>query len=762
MKLRYLFSIILSSALLFAGCTKDEPTDSFDNFKLSETYLSISEEGGTAVLTVNSDKDWSFMETDPNDKDYKWPSWLTADKMSGAAGETVVTLSAEKSDAGREAEIKIKNGNLMQFFRVRQGSMTPVSATCKEVIDGPDGKTFRVKGVCTSIANTLYGNWYLNDGTGEVYIYGTLDSEGQDKNFASWNLEVGDVIEVEGPKTTYGTTIELVNVTVIKIEKALLKLPVESAQVEKEGATLEFKVAYKGNGVFNKVSEDSREWLSVVDMDYIPGTPSKLEPNPADTAVLKINVLPNDGAIRTGKIFVTSNMAEFDGDEAEISSTEGVFTVTQKGNVLTVEDGYYGFVAENAGKYYSASPLAADKKYGYINANNADVLESLPSTDLFKLTAVEGGYTIQDPSGRYYYQQGTYDNFNVSTTAPKEGHVWTLYSAGEAVKVVNALTGKTIQFDPAYGNWGAYAETKGLLPVLMSAVPATIANGKYYIKVEGSGVNGVATPLTGNYGYINLSSDVVEANAFTFTYAYPNGYTIADPEGKKYYQTGTYNNFNRGPAPKEGQYWSIEKLADGKYEIMNLSVNKWWQYSVKYKSFGSYNSAQNNALMPVLVPLEGSSDEGGNEGGNQGGNDGALTNPFTSNVNFEGVASAYTDGIANVNGTEGIKTLKLGSSKVNGEGKITLPAGTKTLKFYAVAWKGNACKLEFSMGGLVIATQAIAANDGATNVAPYTITVTASDCYTLTFNSALTAETDLTVKTVDKPRAILFGINASK
>ena len=74
-----------------------------------------------------------------------------------------------------------------------------------------------------------------------------------------------------------------------------------------------------------------------------------------------------------------------------------------------------------------------------------------------------------------------------------------------------------------------------------------------------------------------------------------------------------------------------------------------------------------------------SSDEGGNEGGNQGGNDGALTNPFTSNVAFEGVTSAYTDGEANVNGTEGIKTLKIGTSKVNGEGKITLPAAMNGL-----------------------------------------------------------------------------------
>ena len=640
--------------------------------------------------------------------------------------------------------------------------MTPVSATCKEVIDGPDGKTFRVKGVCTSIANTTYGNWYLDDGTGEIYVYGTLDSEGQTKNFASWGLEVGDVIEVEGPKTTYGTTVELVDVTVLKIEKALLKLPVESAQVEKEGGQIEFKVAYKGNGIFNTIPEDCMDWISVIDMEYVPGTPTKLEPNPADTAVVKVNVLPNDGALRECKIKVSSKMADFKDGEAEISSTDGVFTVTQKGNVLTIADGYYGLVANSGASYISAGPVPADKTYGYLTANTASAIESLPETDLFKFTAVNGGYTIQDLSGRYYYQTGTYNNFNVSASVPKDGHVWTLYSDGATVKVVNATTGKTLQYDAQYNSWGAYSDMRGILPSLIEGVPATIKSGKYYIKVEGSGVNGVATPLTSNYGYIKLSSDVVEANAFTFTYAYPMGYTIADPEGKKYYQTGTYNSFNRGPEPKEGKYWSVEKQSDGTYKILNLSVMKWWQYSVGYTSFGSYNTVQSNSLMPKLVALDGSSDEGGDQGGNQGGSDSTLSNPFTSNVSFAGVSSGYTDGVATVNGTENIATLKLGTSKLFGEGKVTLPAGTKTVKFYAVAWKGNACKLEFSIGGSVVATQAIAANDGATGNSPYTMTVSASDCYTLTFPNALTANTDLTVKTVDKYRAILFGINASK
>ena len=225
MKLRYLFSIILSSLLLLAGCAKEDPIG-YDNMQLSQTYLSIPQEGGSVSFTVESAAAWEFIVEDhwpevlTRDKTTqevtkRVPSWLSANIMNGGAGKTTVTLSAAAAEAGREIEIKIKNCNLVQFVRVRQGSMTTEAATCAEVLAGPDGKTYRIKGVCTSIVNTQYGNWYINDGTGEVYIYGTLDSEGEEKNFASWGLEVGDVVELEGPKTTYGTTVELVNVTVL-------------------------------------------------------------------------------------------------------------------------------------------------------------------------------------------------------------------------------------------------------------------------------------------------------------------------------------------------------------------------------------------------------------------------------------------------------------------------------------------------------------------------------------------------------------------
>ncbi|MBQ7442088.1 MAG: leucine-rich repeat protein [Prevotella sp.] len=94
-----------------------------------------------------------------------------------------------------------------------------IEATCKQVIDGPDGAIYRVTGVCKEIVNSTYGNWYLEDETGTIYIYGTVDSNGQYPRYTSWEsfgINVGETITVQGPKTTYKDTPELVNVQVLR------------------------------------------------------------------------------------------------------------------------------------------------------------------------------------------------------------------------------------------------------------------------------------------------------------------------------------------------------------------------------------------------------------------------------------------------------------------------------------------------------------------------------------------------------------------
>lgn len=346
MKLRYLFSIVLSTVLLFAGCVKEGPTGSYDNIKLSQTYLSIPEEGGSVEVTLTATEAWNFVvtkswpeviETDKDGNETKrTPSWLSAASvMSGEAGEYKITFSAEASANGHEIDIEVKAGSNTQILRVRQGSLEASSATCAEIIAGPDGKTYRTKGTCTAIANTTYGNWYLKDATGEVYIYGTLDAKGAEKNFTSLGIEVGDVVEVEGPKTTYGSTIELVNVTVIKITKSLAKVLTKTQTYPIEGGEFDVKVAYKGSNFNPSVPEEYRDWASVVDVKTIAGVPSKIETNPADTAVVTVKLFPNAGGDREGQI----NFASGSSKVFYKFTQAGAIIETTIDNILAAEDG---------------------------------------------------------------------------------------------------------------------------------------------------------------------------------------------------------------------------------------------------------------------------------------------------------------------------------------------------------------------------------------------------------------------------------------
>lgn len=305
MKFKSILTLIFST-LLLAGCSEDQVLGTFGDLNLSTTYISIPAEGGDVKVTLNAGEAWEFSA----EKDFAIPEWITVSQTSGEAGKTELTFSAEASDAGREAELKIVSGTKSQFLKVRQGEMTASKATCKEVNEAPDGKSFVVSGTITKIVNTTYGNWYMTDGTAELYIYGTLDAEGKTKNFTSLGLEVGDKVTIEGPKGSYKGDPQMVDVTVLEIEKALLKIVSEATEVDKEGGVLEIKLASKGKGAFFSVADECQDWISYSDAEYIDGVPTKLEPNPADTIVYTFDIAPNDGSAREGSISFFANEGE--------------------------------------------------------------------------------------------------------------------------------------------------------------------------------------------------------------------------------------------------------------------------------------------------------------------------------------------------------------------------------------------------------------------------------------------------------------------
>ena len=685
MKLRYLFSIVLSAFLLFTGCVEEANTDSFDNIKLSSTYLSISKDGGSAKVTVTATEAWEFVVDDiwpeviTRDKNTKeitdrQPSWLSVDKMSGGEGETVLTFSAE-ANPGRELELQIKAGENIQFLRVRQGDLAPVTATVKEVIAGPEGKNYIVTGKCTAIANTVYGNWYLKDDSTdqELYIYGTKDGDGK-YNWADFNIEVGDEVTVQGSYVLYsGKTPEFVDALFISVTKSLVKLATDPVTVPKEGGEFDVKVAYKGNGLFPSIPQADREWCSVVGMEYKAGTPTKIDPNPADTAIVKISVLPNVAGDRNGKITFASEMTD---DKGKKLSSSVDYTFTQEGSILDATIPEFLAAAEDATQYRVVGNIKSiSLSPDYHNAN----------------------VTIVDPLGNelYLYRLVATES-NIEDLPLTEGDQLTVVGKRSSYKGSPQMA------------QGCYIES------YVHYTPATI---EQFLAAE---VSDVVYRVTGKI--VNIK----EISA-----SYKNAtLTIADEKGNELY-------IYRMKAAVGGK--AIEEIGLAEGDILTV-VGQRAEYKGSPQMGNGYYQGHE----------KGSSNEGGDS-----------AESFASNVTFAGVSAAYTDNVLNVNGVENVANLKLGSSKAYGEGTVTLPAGTTKVTFWSVAWKGAPSKLEFSVGGVALGTQEVAANDGATSVSPYNITVTDSDKYTVTLPTALANETVVTVKTVETgKRAFIFGVIA--
>jgi hypothetical protein len=158
-------------------------------------------------------------------------------------------------------------------------------------------------------------------------------------------------------------------------------------------------------------------------------------------------------------------------------------------------------------------------------------------------------------------------------------------------------------------------------------------------------------------------------------------------------------------------------------------------------------------------------------GGDQGGDEDEPTPPaggdgeYEPNISWTLGNKAYdgdsqTAQTGTVNGVEVSNILKLGTSSVVGDATLHVPAGTKKLGFYCVAWKGKKAELKLSAGGKEIDTIDPSANTGASGNPPYTITLSSNDYFEVEMPS--TAATDVKVETLDPSngRVLIIGLKA--
>ena len=646
MKLNRLFLTLAAIAATAVSCVKDELAQ-LDEVQVSQSYIALPTEGGSIDVTVTATDSWEITGI---------PEWLTVAPASGVAGKTVVTFSAEATSTTNESVLKLLCSGKTQLLTVLQMAdkvELPITS-CAEVNAAEDGITFKIKGTITAIENTTYGNLYVTDETGSVYIYGTL-YEGAEKQFSKYGVEVGDIVVVEGPRGSYKGTPQLVNATILAIEKSLIKVESvdpETAELPLEGGILTVTLTAKGDGVEVVIPEENKSWISVSGMN-VSGT----------SAVVSFNIAENAGGDRSSELsFKTTKSGK---------EYTAVTSFSQKGAIIEATAAEINAAADGDTQY---------RITGYVS--------KVANTQY-------GNLYIRDHSGEVF----VYGTNDFANTGIEEGDIITVVGP------------KTSHNGPQMKN-------------------VTLENR---IDVKDIDLASFKALADDSETWYRISGTVAESTE-------PNTKLDLETYGNLALTDGTNEVYVYGVVPGWG---GASKL----FGTLGVKLGDKLTIVCHKASFTKDEYTLHQASKAFYVSHETPADPE------------APLGTYESNVKYTLGDYAYNDGVATVNGTENVATIKLGSSSKIGSATITLPKGTTSVSFYAVAWKGKTATLQFSIGDTVIGTQAIVGNDGATGNAPYTLTVADTDKYSLTME-ALEADTEVTVTTVETVRVILFGIQA--
>lgn len=344
MKLRYILTSIVAVLTLATACEK-ETQNFLSEVQVSSSYVAIPAAGGSQTIVVNATSSWSVNDI---------PDWLTVSPASGPAGETVVSFNAPSTKATKEGSVNLVCDGKTQIINVIQlteKQELPVSA-CATVLAGADGVTYKIQGVCTKIANTSYGNFYIDDGTGEVYVYGTVDATGA-YNWNSFGIEVGDVVTVEGPKSTYNGTVELVDATFKGVIKSLLSVEPANGSISKEGGNVVLEVEYKGDDL--KVIPQV-DWISLANVSIQSGV-----------SRVTLKIAENTGDPRTGEVIFESSIPG--------QTSTATATISQAGVSGTLANPFSVFQAIDFAKSVGATTEEAYYVKGVVSKIQGDFTE---------------------------------------------------------------------------------------------------------------------------------------------------------------------------------------------------------------------------------------------------------------------------------------------------------------------------------------------------------------------------------------------------
>ena len=171
------------------------------------------------------------------------------------------------------SDVEISAGEILNLGVIDDVKFDYPESTVAEVIAGVDGEYYRVSGIVTNIANTRYGNWYLMDEYGdELYIYGTINEFGV---YSLQGLTEGDYVTIQGPRKTYNSLVELMDVSVVDIKAnnvvKVLSTSWNTRVIDSMGEVLTVDLLVSGDDFEVVVPEEYVDRITVVGQEDVDG-----------------------------------------------------------------------------------------------------------------------------------------------------------------------------------------------------------------------------------------------------------------------------------------------------------------------------------------------------------------------------------------------------------------------------------------------------------------------------------------------------------
>ena len=264
------------------------PTLYKDSAAPSDETLSVAEETivkGTATnatIAVKSNKTWKVRCHD---------EWITSFTKEGTGnGNIEITFDANESyDDVRVAKFQIIGETTNFWITLTQDHLYAIiDCTVAEFKEKEVGdQLYRLTGKIKGIANSTYGNIYLQDGTDYVYVYTLFENADKvAKSFANLGVREGDIVTIVGPRDQYDKSavedqkIQMKNAYCEKAVKSqdatveqLIAAPVASTYLESQYYRVQGLVQSVVSGVYGNFylkSPDSDKYIYVYGLTAAP------------------------------------------------------------------------------------------------------------------------------------------------------------------------------------------------------------------------------------------------------------------------------------------------------------------------------------------------------------------------------------------------------------------------------------------------------------------------------------------------------------